>query len=210
MNAAKPKIRILLADDHLVVRMGLAAIFSVEKDLELVGEAGDGLAAVRLCRETHPDVVIMDIMMPKLGGAEAAERILKDFPRTKILILTTYGTSDDTKRALDAGACGALVKDSSKTVIIDAIRRVAAGERVISPEIRASINQESSCPELTERQLEILRYVSKGLSTAEIARLAKVGPDCVKSHLKTIFVRLGASTRAEAVTIALSKKLLKI
>ena len=210
MNAAKPKIRILLADDHLVVRMGLTTILSIEKDLVLVGEAGDGLEAIDLVRKSHPDVVIMDVMMPKLGGAEATERILREFPKTRILILTTYGSSEDTKRALDAGACGALVKDSSKTLIIDAIRRVAAGERVVSPEILASINQETSGSELTERQREILHYVSKGLSTAEIARLAKVGPDCVKSHLKAIFVRLGASTRAEAVTIALSKHQLKV
>ena len=210
MNAAKPKIRILLADDPLVVRMGLAAIFSVEKDLELVGEAGDGLAAVRLCRETHPDVVILDIMMPKLGGAEAAERILKDFPKTRILVLTTYGTSDDTKRALDAGACGALVKDSSKTVIIDAIRRVAAGERVISPEIRASIGQENPDSELTDRQLEILSSITRGLTNPDIAKQYGISPESVKDHINLIFAKLGAANRTEAVAIALRKHLLKI
>lgn len=207
MNA-KQKIRVFLADDHLVVRMGLAAIFSIEKDLTLVGEADNGLAAVENVLKTHPDVVIMDLMMPKLGGAEATERILKDSPGIRILILTTYGSSEETKRALDAGAAGALVKDSSKSEIIGAIRRVAAGERVISPEILASIGQRVSTVRLSDRQLEILQYASKGFNNGEIARLAKVGPDCVKSHLKTIFARLGASSRTEAVTIAFQSGIL--
>ncbi|MGN0832979.1 MAG: response regulator [Kiritimatiellia bacterium] len=200
MNA-KPKIRVFLADDHTVVRMGLAAIISIEKDLVIVGEADNGLTAVERIVETRPDVVIMDLMMPKLGGAEATERILKTLPETRILLLTTYTSPEDTQRALAAGAVGALVKDSSQPELIGAIRRVFAGERVISPAILASVSRREAV-QLSVRQLEILTYASRGFSNNEIARLAKVGPDCVKAHLKAIFARLGASSRTEAVTIA--------
>ena len=206
MNAkpvnAKSMIRVFLADDHTVVRMGLAAIFSREKDLVLVGEADNGLTAVERIAETRPDVVIMDLMMPKLGGAEATERILRTRPETKILLLTTYTSPEDTQRAIDAGAVGALVKDSSQPEIIGAIRRVFAGERVVSPAILAGLKRKEESAQLSARQLEILSYASKGFNNQEIARLAKVGPDCVKSHLKAIFARLGASSRTEAVTIA--------
>ena len=118
----KRKIRILLADDHLVVRMGLAAIIGIEKDFELAGEAGNGREAVRLAAELDPDVIIMDLMMPQMDGVEATERIFRQNPDAKILILTTFGGSDDLKRALDAGALGAMVKDSAHAELIDAIR----------------------------------------------------------------------------------------
>ena len=120
--SGKKKIRVMLADDHLVVRMGLAAIISIERDMELVGEAADGAEAVKRAAELHPDVVIMDIMMPKLDGVTATAEIRKRNPETQILILTTFGTSDDLRRALEVGATGALVKDSAQTELVSAIR----------------------------------------------------------------------------------------
>ena len=123
----KRKIRILLADDHLVVRMGLAAIIGIEKDFELAGEAGNGQDAVRLAAELNPDVIIMDLMMPKMDGVRATEKILKENPDRKILILTTFGASEDIKRALDTGAICAMVKDSAHAELIDAIRATARG-----------------------------------------------------------------------------------
>ena len=207
----KRKIRILLADDHLVVRMGLAAIIGIEKDLELAGEAGNGQDAVRLAAELNPDVIIMDLMMPKLDGVKATERILKENPDRKILILTTFGASEDIKRALDAGAIGAMVKDSAHAELIGAIRATARGERTLSPSIKSQLKTASdSTPNLTPRQLEILSYVAKGLNNREIAPLIGTGPDCVKAHLKTAFARLGATSRSEAVALALNAGLIKV
>ena len=206
----KRKIRILLADDHLVVRMGLAAIIGIEKDFELAGEAGNGQDAVRLAAELNPDVIIMDLMMPRMDGVQATERILRENPDLKILILTTFGASEDIKRALDAGAIGAMVKDSAHAELIDAIRATACGERTLSPSIRSQLKTSDSTPSLTPRQLEILSYVAKGLNNREIAPLIGIGPDCVKAHLKTAFARLGAASRSEAVAITIQKHLLKI
>lgn len=206
----KRKIRILLADDHLVVRMGLAAIIGIEKDFELAGEAGNGGEAVRLAAELDPDVIIMDLMMPQLNGVEATERIFRQNPDAKILILTTFGDSEDLKRALDAGALGAMVKDSAHAELIDAIRATARGERTLSPAIRSQLRSSTPQPDLTPRQIEILSYVAKGLNNREIAPLIGIGPDCVKAHLKTAFARLGATSRSEAVAIAVNSKLIEV
>ena len=207
----KRKIRILLADDHLVVRMGLAAIIGIEKDFELAGEAGNGQDAVRLAAELNPDVIIMDLMMPKLDGVQATERILKEKPDRKILILTTFGASEDIKRALDAGAVGAMVKDSAHAELIGAIRATARGERTLSPSIKSQLKTSTDAtPTLTPRQIEILSYVAKGLNNREIAPLIGIGPDCVKAHLKTAFARLGATSRSEAVAIAVNSKIIEV
>ena len=207
---SRDRIRILLADDHLVVRMGLAAIIGIEKDLELAGEAGNGREAVRLAAELDPDVIIMDLMMPKLDGVRATERILKENPDRKILILTTFGASEDIKRALDAGAIGAMVKDSAHAELIGAIRATAHGERTLSPSIKSQLKTSDATPSLTPRQLEILTYVAKGLNNREIAPLIGIGPDCVKAHLKTAFARLGAASRSEAVALAVHAKLITV
>ena len=203
------KTSLLIADDHLVVRMGLAAIIGIEKDMTVVGEACDGREAVRLAAALRPDVIVMDLMMPKLGGADATEAILKANPAAKILILTTFGTSDELRRALDAGAVGALVKDSAHDQLIAAIRHAASGDLTISPEIKRQLKASEQEPELTPRQSEILTYVAKGLNNREIAKQIGIGPDCVKAHLKTAFARLSAASRSEAVAIALRKGLLR-
>ena len=207
---SRDRIRILLADDHLVVRMGLAAIIGIEKDFELAGEAGNGREAVRLAAELDPDVIIMDLMMPQLNGVEATERIFRQNPDAKILILTTFGDSEDLKRALDAGALGAMVKDSAHAELIDAIRATARGERTLSPAIRSQLRSSTPQPDLTPRQIEILSYVAKGLNNREIAPLIGIGPDCVKAHLKTAFARLGATSRSDAAAIAVNSKLIEV
>ena len=204
------KIRILLADDHLIVRMGLSAIISSEKDLELVGEASNGEEVVKLTGRVKPDVIIMDLMMPKLNGAEATAQVLKMHPQVKVLILTTFGESESVAQALNAGAAGAMVKDTNKATLLGAIRRVFAGERIISPEIQNALSAAEPPCQLSPRHVEILSYVAKGLNNREIAQIIGIGPDCVKAHLRTAFSLLNAATRAEAVSIALSKNLLKI
>lgn len=199
----KKPIRILLADDHLVVRMGLAAIVNLEDDMELVGEAGNGEEAVRLAKALKPDIVVMDLMMPVQCGADATAIIARELPEAKILVLTTFSDSGDVRRALAAGAVGAIVKDSSHDELIAAIRAVASGERVISPEIANAISAKEQVPQLAQRHVEILRYAAKGLSYSDISKLLDIGVDCIKAHMKTAFARLNAANRSEAVAIAI-------
>lgn len=206
MNA---KIKILIADDHQIVRMGLTTIFSKEPDLAVVGEARNGIEAIRLSRELAPDVILMDLLMPKKSGADATREILAENPSARVLILTTFGESEDVKRALDAGASGALIKDTPYTKLVAAIRSVVKGKTVVSPEIQQNISNLDAAPELSGRQLEILRLVADGLTTKAISDRLGIGPDGVNAHLRTIFSKLAASSRTEAVAIALRMHLLK-
>ena len=206
----KAKLKVLLVDDHLVVRMGLSTLIGLEKDISVVGTAGNGKEALRLVRQHRPDVIIMDLMMPEMGGAEATARIMKEFPSSRILLLTTFGDSDDLRSAMEAGAISAIVKDASHDELVSAIRETAAGHHMISPEIRQAIRGSESTPELNRRQIDILTYAAKGMITNAIAEKLGIGPDCVKAHLRTAFAKLGASSRSEAVARALQKGLLRI
>ncbi len=208
MNNDKKKIRILLADDHLVVRMGIASILSFENDIEVIAETDNGADAVRIARELRPDVVLMDLQMPRKGGADATVEICKADPGVRVLILTSFGTSADLKKAMDGGAAGALVKSSSQSEIIDAIRRAYAGERVMSKEIQHTLKSIKSVPELSPRQLEILNLIAKGLSNQEIADVIGVSFETVKDHIKKILLRMGASSRTEAASIAVNMNLI--
>ena len=201
------KLRILLADDHLVVRMGIASILSFEKDIEVVGETDNGADAVRLAHELKPDVVLMDLKMPQLDGADATVQIHAADPQVKILILTTFGTSAELKKAMDGGASGALMKNSSQTELIEAIRDVMSGKLVMSGEIRHSIMDMKSTPEMSQRQLEILNLVAKGFSNREIADIAGVSLETVKDHIKKILLKMGAGSRTEAAALAVNMNL---
>jgi DNA-binding NarL/FixJ family response regulator len=204
----KTRTKILLADDHLIVRMGLSAVISFEPDLEVVAEADTGEDAVLLARTHKPDVVVMDLMMPNLDGASATARIVRENPSVRVLILTTFGLSEDMRRALAAGASGGLVKSSSQEKIITAIRAVAAGERVFSPEIKHALALESEPPILSMRQLEVLNLTAKGFTNKEIGDFLGIGVNGVKAHLKQINARLGATSRTEATTIAINLRLI--
>ena len=204
------KIKILIADDHSLMRVGLKALFSHQPDMSVVGEATDGTEAVELAQKLTPDIIIMDIMMPGMGGAKATSEIIHRLPDTKILILTTFGSSPDVKRALDAGASGALSKDALQEELLGAIRRVTSGEYVVDKEIQSSLASIPDTAALSARQVEVLRLVAKGFDNKEVARLLDLSVDGVKKHLKVIFASLGAASRTEAVSIALSNDLLKI
>ena len=198
----------LVADDHVVVRMGIASIISFERDLSVVGEAESGEEAVRLVRELKPDVTVMDLMMPKMGGAEAIAEIRRTDPEAKILVLTTFGASLEMKRAMDAGALGAVAKTSTPEKIISAIRAVAAGRRAVSREIEQGLRTVGDIPGLSARQLEILKLVAKGYSNPEVAGILDIGVDAVKDHLTNIYARLGVSSRAEAAAFAAANHML--
>ena len=202
------KTRILIVDDHALIRRGLADLLRYEKDLAVVGEASDGEAAVAVATELKPDVVVMDLMMPVMDGVEATRRIKEALPDTKILILTTFGTSVDVARAIAAGASGAIMKDASMEDQLHAIRTVASGGKVLSPEIEKTV-QEEPLPEFTKRQLVILESAARGLTNKDIANMLDISPDAVKQHLAAICSKLGAANRAEAVNVAHRKHLLK-
>ena len=204
------KIRLLVADDHAVVRMGLVSLLESEKDIEVGGEAGDGDAAVSTARKTAPDVVLMDLVMPKKDGADATAAIKAERPETKVLILTTFSDTDDIARALNAGADGALLKNADYAEVAAAIRKVAMGKKTIAPEVKKMLAENPPLPELTGRQMDILSSMVRGLTNADIAKQFGITPDGVKFHITSILAKLGAANRSEAVAIALRKHLLKI
>ena len=204
------KISILIADDHKLMRMGLVSLFNVQKDMAVVGEAEDGESAIRQARTLTPDIVIMDLMMPKVNGADATAAILADNPDIGIVILSSFSNSADMARAIANGARGAQAKESPTEDLIEAIRIVASGETAIAPEIQQFIKDDPLPPPLTEKQLAILQSVTRGLTNPDIAKQFGISPVSVKKHLTVIFAKLGAASRAEAVTIALRKHLLKI
>ena len=204
------KIRLLVADDHAVVRMGLVTLLDSEKDIEVVGEAGDGEAAVAAARKTSPDVILMDLVMPKKDGADATAVIKAERPETKVLVLTTFSDTDDIARALNAGADGAMLKNSDYADVATAIRTVAAGREAIAPEVKKMLAENPPLPELTDRQTDILTSMARGLTNADIARQFGITPDGVKFHITSILAKLGAANRSEAVAVALRKHLLKI
>ena len=204
------QMKVLIVDDHSLVRMGLASLFGYQKDFVVAGEAEDGEQAVRLARETKPDVIVMDLMMPGMDGVEATRQIHAERPDARILILTTFGSSADVARAIAAGAAGALMKDASNDELLAAIRTVAGGGNAFSPEIEQIVKEEPTPPELTRRQLDILHSVTRGLSNPDIAKQFGITVDGVKAHLNVIFSKLGAANRSEAITIALRRHLLKL
>ena len=204
------KTRILLVDDHALLRRGLADLIRYEKDMSVVGEAGDGETAVNAAVNLKPDLVVMDLMMPVVDGVEATRRIKAVLPSTHVLILTTFGTSADVARAISAGATGAIMKDASTDEQLAAIRTVAAGGTVFSPEIQRSMDETPKPPDFTDRQLEVLQSVVDGLGNKEIASKLKISTDAVKQHLNAICTKLGASNRVEAVSIALRRHLLRV
>ena len=202
-------IRIVIADDHKLMRMGLVSLFNVQRDMKVIGEAEDGQSAVELVRSLKPDVVIMDLMMPRLSGADATAAIMSFSPGTGIVVLSSFTNSVDMARAISNGARGAQAKESPTEDLVDAIRTVAAGGTAISPEIEQFIREDPPPATLTERQMEILKSVTRGLSNKDIAKQFGISPVSVKKHLTVIFAKLGAATRAEASVIAMRKNLLK-
>ena len=204
------KIKVLLADDHMFLRVGLSTLIDNKSDMTVVGEAENGREAVELTRRLKPDVVIMDLMMPEMSGSEATKVIHGEMPDVKIIVLTSYGTSFEMSQAVANGASCALLKDATSEALITAIRDVHAGKKVLAPHLVKMSEQEVGNARLTDHQLELLTAVTKGLTNHDIARQFGIAHVSVKKQLKTIFSKLGAANRAEAVAIAIGKQLVKM
>ena len=207
---SEKKIKLLLVDDHIMIRLGLSSLLKTRPELEIIGDAGDGETALRLALRHRPDVIVMDLMMPEMDGIETTRRLLAEWPEAKVLILTTFGTSDGISQTLDAGAKGAILKNADLTELAAAIRTVAAGETSISDEIRQILADDPPTPKLSARQQEILESITRGLLNPEIARQLGISIPMVREHTTALFQKLGAANRTEAVAIALRKQLVKM
>ncbi len=206
-------IRVIIVDDHAVVRSGLGAFLFAFDDLELIGEAKGGLEALDLCTRFHPDVVLMDLMMPGMDGAEATKAIRERFPDIQVIALTSFKEDDMVQRALQAGAIGYLLKNISADELARAIRSAYEGKPTLAPEAAQALITATTRPQvgfdLTERELEVLELMVEGLSNPEIAERLVVSRSTVKFHVSNILSKLGASSRTEAVSVALREGLVK-
>lgn len=206
-------IRVLMVDDHPVVRAGLRGMLTTEPGLAVVGEAANGLEAVALTAALRPDVVLMDLRMPTLDGVGATKRIRDELPGVHVLVLTTYNSDADIIRAIEAGATGYLLKDAPREELLGAIRAAAAGRPTLAPTVAARLMERMRMP--TEeppsaRELEVLRLVARGLTNREIGRELRISEATVKSHVLHLFQKLGVSDRTAAVTRALERGLIAL
>ncbi|MFJ6434363.1 response regulator [Streptomyces sp. NPDC091416] len=207
-----PPLRIILADDHTVMRAGLVALLSSEPTVEIVGEAGDGREAVRIVERLRPDVALLDLRMPVLDGVGATLEIVAGEAPTRVLILTTYDTDADIERGVEAGATGYLLKDATREQLVEAIHSASRGETVLAPRVAQRLVARMRRPvpvTLTARESEVLRAVADGLSNVEIGRRLFIGEATVKTHLLRIFAKLDVNDRTRAVVVAMKEGLLQ-
>jgi DNA-binding NarL/FixJ family response regulator len=200
-----PKIRILVADDHYVVRMGLIALVNTAQDMEVAGEAVDGVQAVEMFSKLNPDVVLMDSRMPVKDGTEATAEILKQFPEARILMLTAYDGDADIRRALEAGVVGYVLKRSTGDNLLPALRAVAKGEQWMPRDVTSRLASRKSFEQLTPRELQVLNELAKGLANKQIADSLKITEHTVKDHVKNILAKLRVADRTEAVAVAVQR-----
>jgi DNA-binding NarL/FixJ family response regulator len=204
------KIRVLVADDHFVVRMGLIALVKTEPDMEVVAEAADGNQAVELFAQHQPDLVLMDLRMPVKDGIQATTEIRSRFPTARVLMLTTFDGDEDIHKALEAGAEGYVLKNSTGDSLIPALRAVAAGQRWIPKEVAARLAFRRTFEELTPREVEVLHQLAKGLANKQIADVLNISEHTVKDHLKSILAKLRVADRTEAVTAAIQRGIIHL
>jgi two-component system, NarL family, response regulator LiaR len=211
------RIRVLIADDHAVVRQGLRTFLEVQDDIEVVGEAGDGLEALSMVEAFSPDVVVMDLLMPRLSGIEATQRIGELRPATKVIVLTSFLDDDKIFAAVRAGAAGYLLKDVRPQELGEAIRTVSRGEALLHPAVAAKLMQEfahedrpSAAQTLTEREMEVLRLIAKGRANKEIALELGVAEKTAKTHVSNILQKLNLADRTQAALYAVREKLVEL
>lgn len=207
---AEKKIRILVVDDHFVVRMGLIGLVNTELDMEVVGEAADGNQGVEMFDRLNPDLALIDLRMPKKDGIAATIEICVKHPEARILILTTYDGDNDIHRAMQAGAKGYVLKNSTGGELIPALRAVAAGQKWIPTEIATRLASRNLFEELTPREVQVLEQMAKGLANKEIGDILNISVNTVKDHLKNILGKLRVADRTEAVTAALQRGIIRL
>jgi DNA-binding NarL/FixJ family response regulator len=198
-------IRVLITDDHPIVRNGLVRMVELTASMEVVAEAETGTDAIAQYRHYQPDVTLMDLRLPDMSGVEAITAILREFSDARVIILTTYDTDEDIFRGLQAGAKGYLLKDIKMGQLLDAIRKVAAGQKYILPEVGAKLAERMSQPQLSEREREVLQLMSQGKTNQAIASQLYISESTVKFHINHILSKLGASERTQAVLIAIKR-----
>lgn len=203
-------IRVLIVDDHSIVRQGLAAMIENEPDMTVVGQAGNGQEAINQYRQLQPDVTLMDLRMPQMSGVDATMAICAEFAHARIIILTTYDGDEDIYRGLHAGAKGYLLKDAEPDALLDAIHIVHRGQQYIPPEVAAKLVQRMKNPELTHREQEIVDLMVDGLSNHDIGAALNITESTVKFHINRILSKLGVSDRTQAVVTALKRGLTKL
>jgi DNA-binding NarL/FixJ family response regulator len=206
-------IRLVIADDHPVVRDGLCAMLDTQPDIEVVGEATTGAEALDMVRSLRPDLVLMDLQMPELDGASATQRITAEHEDVHVLVLTTYDTDADINRAIEAGATGYLLKDARREDLFQAVRLAAQGKSMLSPGVASRVLGKMRAPaeeSLSNREIEVLGAVAQGLSNREVARELHVSEATVKTHLLHVFAKLGVDDRTAAVTVALERGIIRL
>jgi len=204
------KIRILVADDHFVVRMGLLGVVNAEPDMEMVAEAADGNQAVEMFERVNPDLVLMDLRMPVKDGIAATSEICSKHADARILMLTTYDGDTEIHRAMQAGAQGYVLKNSTGEKLIPALRAVAGGAKWIPKEVATRLASRKLFEDLTPRELQVLQQMARGLANKEIGDVLKISPYTVKDHLKTILGKLRVADRTEAVTVAIQRGIIQV
>ena len=196
-------IRVMLVDDHSAFRKGMAALIDSEPDLQVVAETGDGREALEVYRQKKPDVVLMDLRLPGMGGVEATLAIRKEFPDARVIVLTTFDTDEDIFRAIQSGAKSYLLKDTPDDELATAIRSVHAGRQILSEKLAKRLAERQQRPELSQREMEVLQLLIKGRSNKEIGAALFLCEDTVKAHFKTLFSKLKVQDRTEAAISAI-------
>ena len=204
------KIRILVAEDHVIARVGVTAIVNMQPDMTVVAEATNGQQAIDLYRQHRPDIVLLDLRMPIVSGIEAARKIRQEFPQAKMIALTTYGGDEDIRRALEAGVRSYLTKDVLHDELVKAVRAVDSGESYLPPSVEAALAAQSPRPDLSAREVQVLELIVRGLANKQIAYTLNIAEHTVKNHVKNILSKLGVQDRTQAATAAIQRGIIHL